>query len=77
MKVTLKTVKRDKKEKLKDNTIAEVYSAVLEGSANGISIKLTVKSEKKEDIDDIAGELRQEHTIELRNANKQIGDFSE
>ena len=72
--LTLKTVKRDKKETLKNNVRVTEYKAVLEGSMNGVEVKVTIKSEDREEIDAIAGLLRSERLLILKPANQTLGE---
>ncbi len=71
--VVLKTVKREKKDRLKDNAErVEEYRAVLEGTVDGIEVKVTLKAEDVSVIDRIAGSLGSERLVKITNANATL-----
>ena len=72
LRVSLKTIKRDKREKLKNDIRVTEYKAVLEGSINGVEVKVTVKSEDRREIDTVAGILRSERLLILKPANETL-----
>ena len=72
LRVSLKTIKRDKREKLKNDIRVTEYKAVLEGSINGVEVKVTVKSEDRREIDAVAGILRSERLLILKPANETL-----
>jgi len=70
--VVLKTVKRERKDKLKDREHIEEYKAILEGSVDGVEVRITLKSEDVEELNRIAGNLGSERLVKITTANATL-----